>query len=60
MPSKNDPQFKRTKDTLDAAGFRKLFGFKPAPKTETIGVCDGEWRKEGEGWRFYELADLHG
>lgn len=53
---RTEPQFVRTDDVLTDRGLSKLFGFRL--HGSLFGVCDGEWRKEGFGWRFYRNADL--
>ncbi len=60
MPTKDAPEYRRTKDTATTKELRKLFGFTLPKKLRIIGVCSGEWRKRRDGdWQFYELADLH-
>ncbi len=50
------PRFKRTDEVLTDRELSKLFGFRL--HGALYAVCDGEWRKEGFGWRFWRNADL--
>ena len=45
----------RTDDTATEQELRDLFSMEPddGPLDEVIGVCAGEWRRDGERWRFW-------
>ena len=45
----------RTDDTATEQELRELFSMEPDEELyETVQVCAGEWRFDGEGcWRFY-------
>lgn len=44
----------RTDDTADAKTLRELFDMEPGDElADTIAVCAGEWRREGDVWRFF-------
>lgn len=48
----------RTEEIATEAELRSLFDMEPDQEIEAcIPVCAGEWRSEGEAWRFYALPD---